>query len=69
MRSVAQESAATLQEMNPLVAVEAQPAAQLAWVSAGAGPSAEQQAWLRGQTLLLLCGADVVTQVSVAHCC
>ena len=62
-RSMAAESAATLQEMNPLVAVEAQTAQRLAWVTGTAEPSADEAAWLQGQTLLLLCSADVATQV------
>lgn len=63
---MATESAATLQEMNPLVAVEAQPAESLAWVTSPAGPDSEQAAWLQQQSLLLLCGADVATQVRIA---
>ena len=61
--SVAVESAATLQAMNPLVKVGAQPASMLAWLTGADAPTRSQQAFLQEHTLILLAGADLATQV------
>ena len=61
--SVAAESAATLQAMNPLVKVGAQPASMLAWLTGADAPTRSQQAFLQEHTLILLAGADLATQV------
>ena len=47
------------------MAVEARPAQSLAWVTSAAAPAEHQGAWLQQQSLLLLCGADVATQVHI----
>ena len=63
MCSVAAESAATLQAMNPLVKVGPQPASMLAWMTGANAPTRSQLSWLQEHTLILLAGADLATQV------